>query len=45
MKEWTPKERRDYLRSQGLAEVHRHFDGSIRPTTLWALSMGLVFAF
>lgn len=38
MKSWTHDERVHYLRSKGLTEVHRHFDGSIRPQTLWSLS-------
>lgn len=38
MKNWTAQEKIDYLRSQGLAELHRHFDGAIRPETLWGLS-------
>ena len=31
-------DRRDFIRSLKLADIHRHFDGSIRPTTLWELS-------
>ena len=38
MKDWTPTEKIEYLRSQGLSEIHRHFDGAIRPVTLWNLS-------
>ena len=38
MRDWTPSEKLADLRTQGLAEVHRHFDGSIRPSTLWNLS-------
>lgn len=38
MKSWTPQEKLDYLKSKGLPELHRHFDGSIRPHTLWDLS-------
>jgi len=38
VKDWTPSEKLAFLRSRGLAEIHRHFDGSIRPTTLWNLS-------
>ncbi len=34
----TPQDRRDFLRTLPLAELHRHFDGSIRPATLWELS-------
>lgn len=30
--------RRDFIRSLPLADIHRHFDGSIRPSTLWELS-------
>ena len=32
------QERRAFVRSLPLAELHRHFDGSIRPETLWELS-------
>ncbi len=38
MRDWSEKERVEYLRQKGLSEVHRHFDGAIRPTTLWNLS-------
>ena len=38
MYSWTPEEKLSYLRSKGLPELHRHFDGSIRPKTLWDLS-------
>ncbi len=38
MKNWTRDEKLHYLRAQGLSEIHRHFDGSIRPQTLWNLS-------
>lgn len=38
MHSWTRQERIDYLRQRGLPELHRHFDGSIRPQTLWNLS-------
>lgn len=34
----TPEDRRAFLRTLPLAELHRHFDGSIRPATLWELS-------
>ncbi len=34
----TPQDRRDFLKTMPLAELHRHFDGSIRPATLWELS-------
>jgi len=30
--------RREFIRSLPLSDLHRHFDGSIRPETLWALS-------
>ncbi len=30
--------RREFIRSLSLADIHRHFDGSIRPGTLWELS-------
>lgn len=38
MRDWTRDEKLQYLRKQGLPELHRHFDGSIRPQTLWDLS-------
>jgi adenosine deaminase len=38
VRDWTTSEKLSYIRSKGLAEIHRHFDGSIRPTTLWSLS-------
>ncbi|MBU1674675.1 hypothetical protein KKA85_02705, partial [bacterium] len=34
----TPEDRRAFLETLPLAELHRHFDGSIRPATLWELS-------
>jgi adenosine deaminase len=34
----TPEDRKAFIRSLPLADIHRHFDGSIRPTTLWELS-------
>ena len=34
----TPASRREVLRSLPLSDLHRHFDGSIRPATLWELS-------
>jgi adenosine deaminase len=34
----TTEARREFLRSLPLADLHRHFDGSIRPETLWELS-------
>jgi adenosine deaminase len=34
----TPSERLEFLRSLCLSDLHRHFDGSIRPMTLWELS-------
>ncbi len=34
----TPQQREEIVRSLPLAELHRHFDGSIRPETLWELS-------
>jgi adenosine deaminase len=34
----APGDRRDFLRALPLADLHRHFDGSIRPATLWELS-------
>ena len=38
MKDWTRDEKIEYLRTKGLAEIHRHFDGAVRPATLWNLS-------
>jgi len=38
VKNWTPEEKRQYLHRRGLPELHRHFDGAIRPRTLWNLS-------
>jgi adenosine deaminase len=32
------EDRRAFLRSLPLADIHRHFDGSCRPETLWELS-------
>ena len=32
------EERRAFIQSLPLADIHRHFDGSIRPDTLWELS-------
>jgi len=34
----TPEDRRSFIRTLPLAELHRHFDGSIRPATLWEMS-------
>lgn len=34
----TPDSRREFLRTLLLPDLHRHFDGSIRPATLWELS-------
>jgi adenosine deaminase len=34
----SPAERQDFLRTLPLADLHRHFDGSVRPSTLWELS-------
>ncbi len=34
----TPSDRREFLRTLPLSDLHRHFDGSIRPATLWELS-------
>lgn len=34
----TPDSRREFIRSLPLSDLHRHFDGSIRPATLWELS-------
>ncbi len=38
MRDWTRDERLAYLKQKGLVEIHRHFDGAIRPATLWNLS-------
>jgi len=32
------KARQEFIRSLPLVDLHRHFDGSIRPATLWELS-------
>jgi len=34
----TPEDRRAFLHTLPLTDLHRHFDGSIRPATLWELS-------
>ncbi len=34
----TPEQRGEFLQTLPLADLHRHFDGSIRPETLWELS-------
>jgi adenosine deaminase len=34
----TAEDRRKFLRTLYLADLHRHFDGSVRPATLWELS-------
>jgi len=34
----TPEDRSAFVGTLPLAELHRHFDGSIRPATLWELS-------
>ncbi len=38
MKHWSREDKVAFIRSLPLAELHRHFDGSIRPSTLWRLS-------
>lgn len=38
MRDWTRDEKLAYLKQKGLVEIHRHFDGAIRPATLWHLS-------
>jgi adenosine deaminase len=38
MKHWSREDQVAFIRSLPLAELHRHFDGSIRPATLWRLS-------
>lgn len=34
----TPEQRKEFIAGLNLADIHRHFDGSIRPGTLWELS-------
>ncbi|MCP4292516.1 MAG: adenosine deaminase [bacterium] len=34
----TNEQRHEFLQNLPLADIHRHFDGSIRPETLWELS-------
>jgi adenosine deaminase len=34
----TPEDRREFVRTLPLAELHRHFDGACRPATLWEYS-------
>ena len=34
----TPQDRRQFIQSLPLVDLHRHFDGSVRPATLWELS-------
>lgn len=34
----TKNDRLDFIRGLPLSDIHRHFDGSIRPATLWELS-------
>lgn len=38
MKNRTREEKTEFLKSLPLADLHRHFDGSVRPRTLWDLS-------
>ncbi|MBM3320228.1 MAG: adenosine deaminase [Candidatus Eisenbacteria bacterium] len=38
MKNRSREEKIEFLRSLGLADLHRHFDGAVRPETLWGLS-------
>ncbi len=38
MKQWSKEDKVAFLKSQPLADLHRHFDGSVRPETLWDLS-------
>ncbi len=38
MKNRTREEKIEFLRTLPLADLHRHFDGSVRPDTLWKLS-------
>lgn len=38
MKNRTRNEKIEFLQSLPLADLHRHFDGSVRPNTLWELS-------
>lgn len=38
MKKRSREEKVEFLSSLGLADLHRHFDGAVRPETLWELS-------
>lgn len=38
MKNSSREDKIDFLKSLGLADLHRHFDGCVRPQTLWTLS-------
>lgn len=38
MKKRSREEKIEFLKGLGLADLHRHFDGSVRPETLWGLS-------
>jgi len=38
MKHWSKEEKIGFLKELGLTDLHRHFDGSVRPATLWSLS-------
>ncbi len=38
MQKYSREDRIDFLKTLKLADLHRHFDGSVRPDTLWALS-------
>jgi len=38
VKGWTKDEKVAFLRGLGLTDLHRHFDGAVRPETLWKLS-------
>jgi adenosine deaminase len=38
MHRWSREEQVQWLKQRSLADLHRHFDGSIRPKTLWDLS-------
>ena len=38
MRKYSREDQIDVLKTLKLADLHRHFDGSVRPETLWALS-------
>jgi len=38
MRTYSREDQIDFLKTLRLADLHRHFDGSVRPETLWGLS-------